>query len=212
MLSVARPYSLHAVTGTSTGLCLTERWVPGPGPPKSPRALRWTRRRSSIVRSTHPKSGRTPPADRSTGPTATALYHPRGRLAQKIDHGPCWTRVGHRPEHERAHDAGVALAIVIEVLIELLLLIGGVTVAAALLPLQPKVRLVLSCCGIVLVTVGGALFAFVTYSGETLLFLGAWAGIAGTAWGYRQVTARLARRTTSAITLSDSASEPGGQS
>jgi hypothetical protein len=26
MLSVARPYSLHAVTGTSTGLCLTERW------------------------------------------------------------------------------------------------------------------------------------------------------------------------------------------
>src|SRR6266853_4692977 len=28
--------------------------VPGPGPPKSSRALRWTRRRSSIVRSTHP--------------------------------------------------------------------------------------------------------------------------------------------------------------
>jgi hypothetical protein len=26
MLSVARPYSLHALTGTSTGLCLTERW------------------------------------------------------------------------------------------------------------------------------------------------------------------------------------------
>ena len=26
MLCVARPYSLHAVTGTSTGLCLTERW------------------------------------------------------------------------------------------------------------------------------------------------------------------------------------------
>ena len=122
-------------------------------------------------------------------------------------------RLGHRPEHERAHDAGGALAIVIEVLIELLLLIGGVTVAAALLPLQPKVRLVLSLCGLVLVTVGGGvLFAFVTYPGETLLFLGAGAGIAGTAWGYTQVTAWLSRRTASAITLSDSASEPGGQS
>ena len=145
--------------------------------------------------------------------TFTALNHPRGRrLAQKIDHGPCWTRLGHRPEHERAHDAGAALAIVIEVLIELLLLIGGVTVAAALLPLQPKVRLVLSFCGLVLVTVGGALFAFVTYPGETPLSLGAGAGIAGTAWGYAQVTAWLARRTASAITLSDSASEPGGKS
>jgi hypothetical protein len=101
---------------------------------------------------------------------------------------------------------------VIEVLIELLLLIGGVTVAAALLPLQPKVRLVLSFCGLVLVTVGGALFAFVTYPGETLLSLGAGAGIAGTAWGYTQVTAWLARRTASAITLSKSVSEPGGKS
>ena len=26
MLSVARPYSLHALPETSTGLCLTERW------------------------------------------------------------------------------------------------------------------------------------------------------------------------------------------
>jgi hypothetical protein len=103
---------------------------------------------------------------------------------------------------------------VIEVLIELLLLIGGVTVVAALLPLQPKVRLVLSFCGLVLIAVGGALFAFafVTYPGETLLFLGAGAGIAGTAVGYTQVTAWLARRTASAITLSDSASEPGGKS
>ena len=99
-----------------------------------------------------------------------------------------------------------------EVLIELLFLIGGVTVAAALLPLQPKVRLVLSFCGLVLVTVGGALFVFVMYPVETLLFLGAGTGIAGTAWGYRQVTAGLARRTASAITLSDSASEPGGKS
>jgi hypothetical protein len=121
-------------------------------------------------------------------------------------------RLGHRPEHERAHDAGVALAIVIEVLIELLLLIGGVIVAAALLPLQPTVRLVLSFCGLVLVTVGGALFAFVTYPGETLLFSGAGAGIAGTAWGYTQVTAWLARRTTSAITLSNSESAPDSKS
>ena len=120
--------------------------------------------------------------------------------------------LGHRPEHERAHDDGVALAIVMEVLIELLLLIGVAAVAAALLPLQPKVRLVLGLCGLVLVTVGGVLFAFVTYPGGTLLFLGAGAGIAGTAWGYTHVTAWLARRTASAITLSDSASEPGGQS
>ena len=100
----------------------------------------------------------------------------------------------------------------IEVLIELLLLIGGVTVAAALFPLWPKVRLVLSFCGLVLVTVGGVLFAFVTYPAETLLSLGAGAGIAGTAWGYTQVTTWLVRRTASAITLSDSASEPGGKS
>jgi hypothetical protein len=100
---------------------------------------------------------------------------------------------------------------VIEVLIELPLLIGGVTVAAALLPLQPKVRLVLSLCGLVLVTVGGALFAFVMYP-ETLLFLGAGAGIACTAWGYTQVTAWLARRSASAIVLSDSASAPDGKS
>ena len=108
---------------------------------------------------------------------------------------------GHRPKHERAHDAGVALAIVMEVLIELLLLIGGVAVAAALLPLQPKVRLVLSFCGLVLFTVGGALFVFVMHPVETLLFLGAGAGITGAAWGYTQVTAWLARRTASAITL-----------
>jgi hypothetical protein len=101
---------------------------------------------------------------------------------------------------------------VIEVLIELLFLIGGVTVAAALLPLQPKVRLVLGFCGLVLVAVGGTLFACVAYPRETLLFLGAGAVAAGTAWGYKQATAWLARRTASAITLSDSASEPGGKS
>jgi len=58
---------------------------------------------------------------------------------------------------------------VMEVLIELALLIGSVTVAAALLPLRPKVRLVQGLCGLVLVAVGGALLAFVAYTGETLL-------------------------------------------
>src|SRR6202158_5411011 len=115
-----------------------------------------------------------------------------------------------RDEHERPHDAGVAIATVMEVLIEALLLIGGVTAAVALLPLQPKVRLVLSFCGLVLVTVRGALFAFVTYPRQTLL--GAGAGNAGTAWGYRQVPAWLARRTANAIRLADSPSEPGGKS
>ncbi len=100
----------------------------------------------------------------------------------------------------------------IEVLIELLLLIGGVTVAAALLPLQPKVRLVLGFGGLVLVVVGSALFAFVAYTGETLLVLGAAAGIAGTAWGYTHAHKWLARRAATAITLSNSVSEPGGQS
>ena len=156
-----------------------------------------------------------PPAGGSTYPTAGA--NAMGCPAQKIDHGPCWMRglgvlTRDRDEHERAHDAGVAIATVMEVLIELLLLIGGVTVAAALLPVQPKVRLVLSFCGLVLVTVGGALFAFVTYPGETLLFLGAGAGISRTAWGYMRVTAWLARRAASATTLSSSASEPGSES
>lgn len=99
-----------------------------------------------------------------------------------------------------------------ELLIELLLLIGGVAVATALLPLQPNVRLVLGICGLVLVTVGGALFTFVMYPGEALLFLSAGAGIAGTAWGYTQVTAWLARRTAGAITLPDSASAPDSES
>ena len=37
MLSVARPYSLHAVTETSTGLCLTERWSLARGSQEAPR-------------------------------------------------------------------------------------------------------------------------------------------------------------------------------
>ena len=140
-----------------------------------------------------------------------------GCLAQKSDHGPCWMRrlgvlTRDRDEHERPHNAGVAIATVMEVLIEALLLIGGVTAAVALLPLQPKVRLVLGFCGLVLVAVGGALFACVAYPRETLLFLGAGAVAAGNAWGYKQVMAWLARRSASAITLSDSASEPGAKS
>ena len=101
---------------------------------------------------------------------------------------------------------------VTEVLIELLLVIGGGIVAAALLPLRPKVRLVLGFGGLVLVAVGGTLFACVAYPRETLLFLGAGAVAAGTAWGYKQATAWLARRTASAITLSSSASKPGSES
>ena len=34
MLSVATPYSLRAVSETSTGLCLTERWYLAPGLPR----------------------------------------------------------------------------------------------------------------------------------------------------------------------------------
>src|ERR1700687_2702777 len=117
-----------------------------------------------------------------------------------------------RDEHERPPDACVAIAMVTEVLIELLLVIGGGIVAAALLPLRPKVRLVLGFGGLVLVVVGSALFAFVAYTGETLLFLGAGAGISGTAGGYTRVTAWLARRAGSAITLSSSASKPGSES
>jgi mono/diheme cytochrome c family protein len=176
-------YDLHAVTRTSTGLCLTERWYLARGLPRV-HAHRGGHARlfNRALDPLHRVDGHRQGADQLAR-LPQLLNHPEGRrLAQKIDHGPCWTRLGHRPEHERAHDAGVAIAIVMEVLIELLLLIGGVTVAAALLPLQPKVRLVLSFCGLVLVTVGGALFAFVTYPGETLLFVGAGAGIAGTAW------------------------------
>jgi hypothetical protein len=88
----------------------------------------------------------------------------------------------------------VAIAIVIEVLIELLLLLGGVTAAVALLPLQPKVRLALSFCSLVLVTVGGALFAFVTYPGETLLFLGAGAEAARSSCRVRGPRLGLAHR------------------
>ena len=119
---------------------------------------------------------------------------------------------GDRGKHERAHDAGVAIAMVMEVLSELLLVIGAAILMAALLPLPTKGRTVLGLCGLVLVVVSGALFAFVAYTGETLLFVGAGAGIAGTAWGYTQVTGWLARRAASAITLSNSASEPGGKS
>src|SRR5713101_4438004 len=92
MLPVARPYSLHAVTETSTGLCLTERWYLAPSLPRVA-AHRGGRAAAlqSCARPT-PQSGRTPPADRSTSPTATALNNARGRPAQNIDHGPCGKR------------------------------------------------------------------------------------------------------------------------
>ena len=45
--------------------------------------------------------------------------------------------------------------------------------ALSQLPLPTKVRVVLGLCGLVLVAVGGALFAFVTYPRETVRLLGA---------------------------------------
>ncbi len=119
---------------------------------------------------------------------------------------------GDRGKHERVYDAGVAIAMVMEVLSELLLVIGAAILMAALLPLPTKGRTVLGLCGLVLVAVGGALFAFVAYPRETLLFLGAGAVTAGTARGYRQGIAWLTRRAPVAITPSHPASEPGGRS
>jgi hypothetical protein len=101
---------------------------------------------------------------------------------------------------------------VMEVLSELLLVIGAAILMAALLPLPTKVRTVLGLCGLVLVAGGAALFAFVAYPRETLLFLGAGAVTAWTARGYRQGIAWLTRRAPVAITPSNSASEPGGKS
>jgi hypothetical protein len=101
---------------------------------------------------------------------------------------------------------------VMEVLSELLLVIGAAILMAALLPLPTRVRTVLGLCGLVLVAVGGALFAFVAYPRETLLFLGAGSGIAGTVRGYRQGIAWLTRRAPVAITPSHPANEPGGKS
>ena len=95
-----------------------------------------------------------------------------------------------------------------EPLIELILVIAIVIVAAALLPLRTKARVVLGFCGLVLVAVGGTLFAFVAYPRATVLFLTGGAVIAGTAWGYIRVTAWLTRRDDTAITVSGAAREP----
>ena len=99
-----------------------------------------------------------------------------------------------------------------EPLSELILGIGGVMVTTALLRLRTGVRVVLGFCGLVLVAVGGALFAFVAYPRETLLFLSAGAGVVGTAWGYTRVTAWLTRRAVTVITVSGAAREPEGKS
>ena len=66
--------------------------------------------------------------------------------------------------------------------------------------------------GLVLVAVGGALFAFVAYPRETVLFLSAAAVIAGTAWGLTRVTGWLTRRAATAIPVSAAAREPEGKS
>jgi len=107
-----------------------------------------------------------------------------------------------REEHEAPHRAPLATAIVMEPLIELILVIAGVIVTAALLPLHTKARVVLGFCGLMMVAVGGALFAFVAYPRETVLFLSAAAVIAGTALGYTRVTGWLTRRAATAIPVS----------
>jgi hypothetical protein len=99
-----------------------------------------------------------------------------------------------------------------EPLIELILVIAGIIVTAALLPLRTKARVVVGFCGLVLVAVGGALFAFVAYPRETVLVLTGGAVIAGTAWGYTRVTAWLTRRDDTAITVPGAAREPEGKS
>jgi hypothetical protein len=97
---------------------------------------------------------------------------------------------------------------VMEPLIELILVIASVIVTVALLPLCTKARAVLGFCGLVLVAVGGALFAFVVYPRETVLSIAGGAVIAGTAWGYTRVTAWLTRRDDTAITVPGAAREP----
>jgi len=84
------------------------------------------------------------------------------------------------------HDAGVALAIVIEVLIELLFSDRGRQPSPRrCFPCSPRYASSLVFCGLVLVTVGGALFAFRHVPGpETLLFLRRRGRESrGTAWG-----------------------------
>jgi hypothetical protein len=105
----------------------------------------------------------------------------------------------------------MAIAVMMELLSELILVIGAAILMAALLPLPTTVRTLLGLCGLVLVAGGGALFAFVAYPRETVLFLGASAVTAGTARGYGQGLAWLTRRAPIAIAPSNSASELDGE-
>ncbi len=95
-----------------------------------------------------------------------------------------------------------------ELLIELILAIASIIVTAALLPLCTKARVVLGFCGLVLVAVGGILFAFVAYPRDTVLVLTGGAVVAGTAWGYTRVTAWLTRRDDAPITGPGAARDP----
>jgi hypothetical protein len=113
------------------------------------------------------------------------------------DHGlPALARDREEPEAPHRAPLATTTVMVMEPLIELILVIAGLIVTAALLPLRTKARVVVGFCGLVLVAVGGVLFAFVAYPSETVLFLSASAAIAGTAWGYTRVTAWLTRRAT----------------
>jgi len=175
-------------TGTVHGLCLDGTWLPGPGPPNRPRALRWTRRRFQSA-STHPHRVNGPTAaGRSTGPNDHSAESPRGRRFSKIAHGPWMDEDwGTDRETRKGSYGGVALAIRDRSPIELLLSIGGVTVVRLMLPDSQRYGSSLSLWTC-LVTVGGALFASSRYPGETLLSLAPGAGISGAAWGYKQVT------------------------
>ena len=157
------------------------------------------------------------PADQLARPSRRCV-NPWGVLLEKSamghagrDHGLA-ALASNRADHEALHRAPRAMAKVMEPLSELILGIGGVMVTTALLRLRTGVRVVLGVCGLVLVAVGGALFAFVAYPRETLLFLSAGAGVVGTAWGYTRVTAWLTRRAVTVITVSGAAREPEGKS
>jgi hypothetical protein len=81
-----------------------------------------------------------------------------------------------------------------EALVEIILVAAGVIMALGLLPFGAEVRFLLRLSGLVLAASGVAVFALVAFPQETLVLLGACAGIAGAGWGYAQITRGLADR------------------
>jgi hypothetical protein len=84
---------------------------------------------------------------------------------------------------------------VVESLVEHILVTAAAIMATALVPRNSKARFVLSGLGLALGAVGVALFILVTYPGEILLGVGAYAVIAGITWRYTRVASWLTRRT-----------------